>query len=242
MSASSVARLLADALRVCEMTGVVIGHARRDRMAGGARPARAARGVSLTSRTLRENASARDGPGRIVAQQVTVFLHRRPAAGGVDGDEVDVRRLEGRQSARAQTLRACSASPAWSASAPQQPCARGASTSQPSAASTRAVASFTSPKNARWTQPVTQPHPHAALAGRRRVLGQFRACTRRGVHLRRQRQQRPQPRRQQPQKPPAAPQRPRTSASGSASSRRRRGYGSVLNSRRRNHRSPTLRE
>jgi hypothetical protein len=47
--------------------------------------------------------------------------------------------------------------PLCTLSAPQQPCAGGTTTSQPSAASTRIVAAFTSGKNARCTQPVSTP-------------------------------------------------------------------------------------
>ena len=50
------------------------------------------------------------------------------------------------------------------ASAPQQPWPRGATTSQPSAASTRAVAAFTSPKTTLWTQPCSSPTAAAPLA------------------------------------------------------------------------------
>ena len=49
--------------------------------------------------------------------------------------------------------RAWVSSPAWSASAPQQRGSRGTWTSKPSAASTRAVASFTCAKNTLCTQP-----------------------------------------------------------------------------------------
>ena len=47
--------------------------------------------------------------------------------------------------------------PECSESAPQQPCPRGMITSQPSAASTRAVAAFTCGKNTDCTQPVSMP-------------------------------------------------------------------------------------
>ena len=47
--------------------------------------------------------------------------------------------------------------PAWRLRAPQQPWPDGATTSQPSAARTRAVAALTSGKKTRWTQPVSIP-------------------------------------------------------------------------------------
>ena len=47
--------------------------------------------------------------------------------------------------------------PAWRLRAPQQPWPAGATTSQPSAARTRAVAALTSGKKTRWTQPVSIP-------------------------------------------------------------------------------------
>ena len=52
---------------------------------------------------------------------------------------------------------ASSSRPLWTDSAPQHPCPRGITTSQPSAASTRAVAAFTSGKKASCTQPVSSP-------------------------------------------------------------------------------------
>ena len=51
--------------------------------------------------------------------------------------------------------RASSSRPAWTESAPQQPCPRGTTTSYPSAESTRSVASFTPGKKTRCTQPPT---------------------------------------------------------------------------------------
>src|SRR6185437_1241443 len=52
---------------------------------------------------------------------------------------------------------ASSARPECKESAPQQPCPRGMITSQPSAASTRAVAALTCGKNTDCTQPVSMP-------------------------------------------------------------------------------------
>ena len=57
-----------------------------------------------------------------------------------------------RSSSRARATPS-SSRPACACSAPQQPCARGTCTSNPSAASTRAVAALTSPKTTLWTQP-----------------------------------------------------------------------------------------
>ena len=58
--------------------------------------------------------------------------------------------------ARARSSASGSA-PVWSMSAPQQRGLVRAATSQPSAASTSAVAAFTSAKNTRWTQPWSRP-------------------------------------------------------------------------------------
>ena len=55
---------------------------------------------------------------------------------------------------------ACSSSPACTSRAPQQDCAAGATTSHPSAASTRAVAALTCGKNTRCTQPSNSPTRH----------------------------------------------------------------------------------
>src|SRR5206468_1329982 len=53
--------------------------------------------------------------------------------------------------------------PAWRCSAPQQPCARGTTTSQPAAESNRAVARLISGKKKRWTQPVRRAARARAL-------------------------------------------------------------------------------
>src|SRR5215472_6047240 len=52
---------------------------------------------------------------------------------------------------------AAASSPACTSNAPQQVCACGATTSQPSAVSTRVVAAFTRGKNSRCTQPRSSP-------------------------------------------------------------------------------------
>ncbi len=52
---------------------------------------------------------------------------------------------------------AVSCSPAWAWSAPQQACVRGAITSTPFRARTRAVAWFWGPKATCWMQPVSRP-------------------------------------------------------------------------------------
>ena len=63
--------------------------------------------------------------------------------------------------------------PECSDSAPQQPCPRGMITSQPSAASTRAVAAFTCGKNTDCTHPVSMPTTarRAPIAGTRSGSG-----------------------------------------------------------------------
>ena len=84
---SELARLRAHALGVRQVAGVVVGGPERHRVsAAPARPASAR--SSVTSRTSAEKAAARSAPLRVVAQQVPVVLHRRAAAGRVDGDDV----------------------------------------------------------------------------------------------------------------------------------------------------------
>ncbi len=58
---------------------------------------------------------------------------------------------------RPANLAASAGRPACSDSAPQQPWPGGTITSQPSAASTRAVAALTPGKKTCWTQPVSMP-------------------------------------------------------------------------------------
>ena len=77
-----------------EVAGVVIRDAQRERMPRRPRRAELGRRSPLTSRTRAANAARAIGPGRIVREQVAVLLHRRSAAGGVDGDPFDARALE----------------------------------------------------------------------------------------------------------------------------------------------------
>ena len=89
---------------------------------------------------------------------------------------LDLRGLERLDGALGEReARACS--PACACSAPQQACARGATTSPPLRASTRAVARLCAPKTTCWTQPVSRPtrprrapsaarQPRAAAPGR----------------------------------------------------------------------------
>ena len=79
-----------------------------------------------------------------------------------------VRRLERLDRALGEGDGEIACSPAWAWSAPQQVCARGATTSAPFRASTRAVARFCGPKATCWMQPVSSP-TRAALGRRRRA-------------------------------------------------------------------------
>ena len=180
MPRSSCAGLRADALGVRQMAGVVVGDGDAERVPGRATGPSSARN-SATSRTLRRTPRPARAHSGSSAQQVGVVLHRRPAAGGVDDDGVDAGR------SNASIVRAGErASPpppgrCAATSAPQQPCAAGMTTSQPSAASTRAVAALTPGKNSRCTQPVSIPT--TARRGRRaprtrsgRRLGPAAAC------------------------------------------------------------------
>ena len=155
------------------------GDRRRDRRRAG--PARCARrlrraeldaSTSVTSRTFAANACARAAHAGSSAKQLAVFLHRRSAAGGVDDDDVDAGALEMCRSARARRRARPRRGRRAARARRSSPATGGATTSQPSAASTRTVASFTSPKNARCTQPVSsptrQPRSHRSA---RRVFG-----------------------------------------------------------------------
>ena len=64
----------------------------------GCRTARGSPISTSTSETSRTRAAERvgaGGPRRIVGEQLAVFLHRRPAAGGVDDDPIDPGAVEG---------------------------------------------------------------------------------------------------------------------------------------------------
>ena len=115
-----IARRLADALRVRQVAGVVVRDAqpRSDAAAPAARRAPTTH-LGDVAHARRERARAL-GPRRIVGEQLAVLLHRRSAAGGVDGDPLDAGALEASIVRRANA-RASSSRPACSASAPQQP-------------------------------------------------------------------------------------------------------------------------
>src|SRR5215218_2538429 len=87
-----LARLLADALRVRQVAGVVVGGRNRQRVT--------LRYGTQLLQELRDVADLRaERPGSlgvlgVVAQEVTVLLHRRAAAGGVDYDVVQVQVFE----------------------------------------------------------------------------------------------------------------------------------------------------
>ena len=139
----------------------------RDAAGAGARGSTSA-SSSVTSRTFAAKRCGALGPVGVVAQHVPVVLHRRAAAGRVDHDGLVA--LERRDGGR-RAPRAPASSPACSCSAPQQRGTRGACTSKPSAASTRAVASFTS----------REEHAlHAALEQRDRAARSPRAAKRSG--------------------------------------------------------------
>ena len=156
--------------RLCawgEVTRVVIGDTVAPAGAVAARDGVRAATISVTSRTCAENARA---PAQAGSPSADVRIpSERAAPGGVDGDRVDV----GGSNAAIVCLANASLSsrrPACSANAPQQPWFAGATMSQPSAASSRTVASFTARKTTRWTQPVSRPTRATRLAARRRRL------------------------------------------------------------------------
>src|ERR687897_490038 len=88
-----LARLLADSLRVRQVAGVVVGRRNRQRitLSHGADFLKELRDITaLRAESLRPLRVL-----RVVAQQVTVLLHRRATTCGVDDDVVQVQVLEG---------------------------------------------------------------------------------------------------------------------------------------------------
>src|SRR5918995_3424306 len=88
-----LARLLADSLRVRQVAGVVVGRRNRQRitLSHGAEFLKELRDITdLRAESLRPLCVL-----RVVAQQVTVLLHRRATTCGVDDDVVQVQLLEG---------------------------------------------------------------------------------------------------------------------------------------------------
>ena len=166
MRASERARRERQPLRVAEVARVLERDAQRERMARRAR-------ASLREELADVAHLRRERRGALVSEEPAELLQVRAAAGRVDDDEVDVvERVD--RAARANALPS-SSRPAWTESAPQQPCG-GATTSKPSAASTRAVAAFTSGKTALCTQPVSRP----TRARRAPAAGVHRQAPRRG--------------------------------------------------------------
>ena len=169
IAAQQLARLGADALRVGQVAGVVVG----DRHAA---PAGARRRGSRSAEQLGDVAHLRGERGRalgplgVVAQQVAVVLHRRAAARRVDHHGVVAARTP-RSCALAQRRAPRRPRPRAAGARRSSAARRGAWTSKPSAASTRAVAALTSPKNTRCTQPWSSATRAAPLAAGRRALG-----------------------------------------------------------------------
>ena len=79
------ARLGADALRVRQVTGVVIGDAQRHRLRAAPAGGRSRERLGDVADLRRESRGPR-GPLRVVRQQLAVLLHRRAAAGRVHHD------------------------------------------------------------------------------------------------------------------------------------------------------------
>ena len=119
--AQRVARLRSDALRVRQMTGIVVHDRAPNRMPRRPRLAELRQHFRHVANPRREGVRAR-GPRRIVGEQLAVFLHRRSAAGGVDDDPVDPGSFRTPRSTGARSARASSSRPACRASAPQHPC------------------------------------------------------------------------------------------------------------------------
>src|SRR5215204_4715285 len=88
-----LARLLTDSLRVCQVAGVVVGRCNGQRisLSHGTKFLKELRDIAdLRAENLRPLCVL-----RVVAQQVTVLLHRRATTCGVDDDVVQVQILEG---------------------------------------------------------------------------------------------------------------------------------------------------
>ena len=124
--ASSRAGRVAHALRVQQVAGVL----ERDRQLE-----RAAIGAGLVREQLRDVADRRREPRRalgvagIVGEQVPVVAQVRAAAGRVGDDEIDARACSNTSMSRRARESPSSRRPAWTESAPQQACFRGATTS-----------------------------------------------------------------------------------------------------------------
>ena len=191
-SAAAVARLRANALRVREVTRVVI----RDR--SPASDAAARPGSQLGQELARRRAPAprtraRAPPTRGRREQLAVLLHRRPAAGGVDDDR-GRRRLAskasiGRRAKRARLARAAGVQRERAAAA----LVGGATTSQPSAREHLIVAAFTRGRTSRCTQPVSRPTVSAPRADAPAYAPGAARSSDAHVTRRRERQQRAEP-------------------------------------------------
>src|SRR5262249_40290289 len=150
--AEQIARLLADPLRVGQVTGVVVRGpdrqlvARRPPGAPPAWPNNSARN-SLRSRTLPLAASARAAqPAELSpARSAPYSFIAEPQPAELTTIASTPARSNVAMVRRANPA-ASEARPECSDSAPQQPCPAGMMTSQPSAASTRAVAALTAGK------------------------------------------------------------------------------------------------
>ncbi len=134
-----LARLDADPLRVREVARVLEGDAQLERM-------------PLRSRLLRQQLGDVDD-----AHVEPRVLEMRPAAGGVDGDRSRPAARTARPTACAMPLPLLPPSCMEMERAAAGLTRGGVTTSKPSAASTRAVATLTSPKTALCTQPVSRP-------------------------------------------------------------------------------------
>ena len=137
-----IARRLADALRVREVTGVVVRDAHRERMARRSRRAELGDDFGHVADARRERPRALR-PRRIVGEQLSVFLHRRSASRRRSRRSAPRRRARTSRSCGARTRAPRRAGRRAARARRSSPASAGAITSQPSAASTRTVASFT---------------------------------------------------------------------------------------------------
>ena len=179
MRAQQRARRGGDPLRVPQVAGVVVGRPDRDRMPLGDRPERVEELGQVADLGRQRRRPRRPASGESANSRSYSFI--------ADPQPAELTTIASTPAAsnvsivRCANLTASAARPECSDSAPQQPCERGMITSQPSAASTRAVAALTRGKNTDCTHPVSMPTtarraPRAATRSGNRPGGIGRAA------------------------------------------------------------------
>ena len=147
-----------------EVAGVVVGDGHRQRVPLGDRAQLGEQLGEVAHASRRRPRRARRTPGRRASRAPYSFSDEPQPAALTTMASIPAPRTC--RSAARRTAAPRPRRPLCTHSAPQQPCPRGITTSQPSAASTRAVAALTSGKNAPWTQPVSMPDHGRRVAAR----------------------------------------------------------------------------